>query len=228
MSSILEALKKLEEEKSARRSGMGNLAGKVAKPGRRTRQRSTLLVAGGMLAVAVVSVLVTYIAMNGFSTHRSVRTTGKEPTETSRPGGAEQVPLAAPAPLRDTVSQSGPAHYETIQAIPAPREAPASISRKPVPPVSAGRQISSPPPLDARGQENLALHPERPTPGKPLPSLTVSGIAWQKDNVDRMAVVNATSVREGSTVEGAVVREILPDRVRFSVDGRDVEVFLEK
>lgn len=212
MSSILEALKKLEEEKSTRRNGMGNLAGKVAKTSRRTRQTSALLIAGGMLAVAIVSILVTYVAMNGFSSHRSDRTAGKEQS-----GAA-----------RDGASQAGPPPIETIQIIPTPLAAPAAISRKPAPPVSAGRNASPSPQPDARGQANLAGQSERPTPGKSLPSLTVSGIAWQKDNTNRMAVVNATPVREGSTVEGAMVREILPDRVRFSVDGRDVEVLLEK
>ena len=79
MSSILEALKKLEDEKAARRGGMGNLAGKVAKTGRRPRQAPAWLVPGGMLAVAVVSVLITYFAVTGISSRRSESAPAKKP-----------------------------------------------------------------------------------------------------------------------------------------------------
>ena len=43
-----------------------------------------------------------------------------------------------------------------------------------------------------------------------------------------MAVVNGVPVREGDTVEGATVKEILADRVRFSFNGKEFEVPMEK
>jgi general secretion pathway protein B len=70
--------------------------------------------------------------------------------------------------------------------------------------------------------------PERLVTEAPPLSLTVSGIAWQKENINRMAVVNSTPVREGGMVEGARVKQILPDRVRFSLNGKEFDVLLEK
>ena len=65
MSSILEALKKLEEEKAARRGGIGNIASRVASAGRRPRQGRTLVLPAAMAAVAVVAVIATYAVMGG-------------------------------------------------------------------------------------------------------------------------------------------------------------------
>ena len=60
-----------------------------------------------------------------------------------------------------------------------------------------------------------------------MPKLNVVGIAWQKDNALRLAIVNGVPVREGGVVNGATVREILPDKVRFSVNGKDFDLPLE-
>jgi len=68
-----------------------------------------------------------------------------------------------------------------------------------------------------------------PSPAStPLPTLKVTGIAWQKDNSSRLAVINGSTVAEGGTVEGARVEEIYPDRVRFTMGKRGFEVPLGK
>lgn len=220
MSSILEALKKLEDEKAARRGGMGNLASKVAKTGRRTRQTSMALIAGGMLAVAVVSILATYIAMNGFSGHRDDKSVLKWPAQTSPPPVTPLLPTGASAPPRGSASQTVLLPIETTKVIPGRPGTPAAVTRISGQRTSTGRV--SPP---SAPQETPS---ERTASGKSVPSLTVSGIAWQKDNVNRMAVVNSTPIREEGMVEGAVVKEILPDRVRFSFNGKEFDVSLEK
>jgi general secretion pathway protein B len=56
------------------------------------------------------------------------------------------------------------------------------------------------------------------------PVLKVTGIGWQKDNAARLAVVNGRAVTEGTVVEGARVEEILPDRVRFTINDRSFEI----
>jgi general secretion pathway protein B len=62
--------------------------------------------------------------------------------------------------------------------------------------------------------------------GHSLPTLKVTGIAWQKDSTDRVAVVNGTSVSEGVMVEGARVEKIFQDRVRFSFDQQTFDISL--
>lgn len=63
MSSILEALKKLEEEKAARQSVAGQVVGKVAKSGRRPKQQPKWILPFAMAAVASIAVLFTYLFM---------------------------------------------------------------------------------------------------------------------------------------------------------------------
>jgi general secretion pathway protein B len=220
MSSILEALKKLEDEKAARRGGMGNLAGKVAKTGRRTRQTSMVLIAGGMAAVAVISVLITYIAMNGISSHRDNKPARNEPIQASPPPVAQQLPTGTSAPPRGSAGQTVLLPIEMAKVIPERPGPPATATGKSSQQTASRRLIPPSAPQDT--------HPERAASGKSLPSLTVSGIAWQKDNINRMAVVNSTPVREEGMIEGALVKEILPDRVRFSINGKEFDVSLEK
>jgi hypothetical protein len=198
---------------------MGNLAGKVAKTGRRSRQTSAWLLPGGMLAVAVVSVLITYFAMNGLSSRRNEHPPAKKPQD------VVQIPETRLPPMSIPVTDA-PDHRQTA-----------------LPPEKKTAGISTHPPVTMTGKASPAPHasvvkelPSSPTPLKslsenavtPPPTLTVSGIAWQKDNANRMAVVNSTPVREGGIVEGAAVKEILPDRVRFSLNGKEFEVSLEK
>ena len=67
MSSILEALKKLEEDKAARRGGIGNIAGRVTSTPRRSRMLPTWVWPSAMAAVALCAVLVTFTFMGGFT-----------------------------------------------------------------------------------------------------------------------------------------------------------------
>jgi general secretion pathway protein B len=57
-------------------------------------------------------------------------------------------------------------------------------------------------------------------------AFAVSGIAWNKDSADRLAIVNGQPLTTGSAIAGALVEEILPDRVRFSQEGKTFEVHL--
>jgi general secretion pathway protein B len=54
--------------------------------------------------------------------------------------------------------------------------------------------------------------------------IKVSGIAWQDERRARRAVINGFLMQEGGVVSGARITEILPDRVRFSLDNGVFEV----
>jgi general secretion pathway protein B len=81
-------------------------------------------------------------------------------------------------------------------------------------------QEKSPEPGGSAGQLS------KPSLAPTMPVLILTGIAWQKDSVDRVAVVNGISVTEGMLVGGARVEEIFQDRVRFSFDKRAFDVVL--
>ena len=85
MSSILEALRKLEEEKTARRGGSGSIAGRVTYAGRRSGRKPAWLIPVLTAAVAVVlTVLITYAVMGGFSAQKreTVPVAGVTPAQT--------------------------------------------------------------------------------------------------------------------------------------------------
>ena len=61
-------------------------------------------------------------------------------------------------------------------------------------------------------------------PPPPPPRITVSGIAYNKEPADRLAVINGVPVGEGKAINGVTVEEIQPDRVRFSQGQKSFEV----
>jgi general secretion pathway protein B len=223
MSSILEALKKLEDEKAARRGGLGNIAGKVTASGRRARQKPAWLVPAAMAAIAIAAVLGTYTAMGGFSPRRGATVLLANP--------APPAPNPAIPPLRAaSPDDASSAASRTELAAPARRGATPGVSaaaiQASIAPAAAGNR-SSPLPQPGSQLEKAAAPPPPSSDGQ-LPALNVSGIAWQKDNASRLAVVNGASVTEGATIAGARVDEIFPDRVRFSYRNKSYEIFLGK
>ena len=59
-----------------------------------------------------------------------------------------------------------------------------------------------------------------------VPLLQVNGIAFQPEGSDSVAIVNDNNVTGGSSINGATVEEILKDRVRFDYQGEKIEVLL--
>jgi general secretion pathway protein B len=214
MSSILEALKKLEDEKAARQSGAGHIAGKVVKSGRRAKQHPKWMLPAGMAAVAAVAVLATYILMGGISTRYGTPQPSPSVQRQPESGGTLQrpAPTAAPATIPSA-------------AIPARRKR----SLPPSPATSPAREAPVPAAATRLPQEGAAVQvkpaqPLQPAAATGLPVLQVTGIGWQKDNANRLAIVNGRPVVAGNVVEGAKVEEILPDRVRFSINDRSFEI----
>jgi general secretion pathway protein B len=216
MSSILEALKKLEDEKAARQSGAGHIAGKVVKSGRRPKRRANWMLPAAMASVAAVAVLATYILMGGISPR----------TEKTPPA-----PAVHGQPLSGQLPQPTAPISPTVPTAVRPSTLPAG-GKKPLPPSSspvaakqspAADTVTHPPPAVPTTAAQPAPLPQPAAPPA-LPVLKVTGIGWQKDNANRLAVVNDRPVTEGNVIEGARVEEILPDRVRFSINGRSFEV----
>jgi general secretion pathway protein B len=226
MSSILEALKKLEDEKTARLSGAGNIAGKVVKAGRRPRQRPWWLVPAGMAAVAASAVLVTYLLMSGFSTrNETARTPAVSPPLQPQQAAAPAAALAPP-PLPSPAVADKEIFPEKGGRTASPALPSAALSARQVsPPVATPHQQTE----TRKVEEPVALPPQVTKPGvSDIPALNVSGIAWQKGGAERFAMINGKPVAEGATVDGARVEEIFPDRVRFSFANRTFEVSLGK
>ncbi len=225
MSSILEALKKLEDEKNARLSGTGNIAGKVVKSGRRSGQRPGWLLPAGMTCAAAIAAAATYMLTGVYSTGR-LPVQPSEPAQLSRPQA-----VAVPAPVQPAQTMTVP----PAAPVPAPDLPPAAIRNRTVTTpssqvvrkkamvnVAPQRQIEEP------VKEEKHVNPTPPAALPDLPQFKVTGIGWQKDSAERLAVVNGRAVYEGAVIEGARVQEIFPDRVRFSFADRTFDVTLGK
>jgi general secretion pathway protein B len=240
MSSILKALKKLEEEQSSGRNGNADVArGILMGAPRRTGKPGWVLpvsVAGAAFAAAMLTYL-----MTGGAAPRN-----KEFSPT--------VPMKIMPKAGDGTGQT-----EAFSPASSPRE----LSRKdepstpavPKPPMDRDERIigttlpsgngpsfhlSKTP--DATGRSSVeqdrvqavskptahAAETVQTSQVRSLPTLKVSGIAWQKDGADRLAVVNGMPVTEGMNIGGARVEEIFQDKVRFSFEKRAFDVVVGK
>lgn len=206
MSSILKALKRLEEDRAERMEAPVDIARDILRQPRKRRRSASGLVpalAGGGAVVVVGTLLLLY----GW---QSV-------------GAPEIAAMAEPAAARPAAASES----EVIEVRMAPPPAanvnkPAASSASP-----AGRSAELPvlpsapaAPPAAPPASSVALQ------AAALPHLAVSGIAYQPERQARLAVVNDLPVMEGTVIEGARVEEILEDRVRFSREGSTFEVAL--
>jgi general secretion pathway protein B len=237
MSSILKALKKLEEQKAPRPQYELDLSSGIMRERKAGRHRRWVMPAG-MAAVAIAAALATYAVM---ALHHQADTKENKtkvasaiglslpPQPATAPPSSPDSPAATSientAAVRTTVTgdSTSAATATTANSKPAiltTRQQPKSgKTPKPVPSAAIAEipaaSVASPPP------------PERtdtPASASRIPNLRLSGIAWQKDSANRYAVVNGMAVSQGSTIEGAKIEEILPDKVRFSIGSRNFEV----
>jgi general secretion pathway protein B len=84
------------------------------------------------------------------------------------------------------------------------------------------------PPAETPPAESGRKQPLPQAPEQAETALTLSGIAWNKDSADRLAIINGQPTATGATVSGVVVEEIMPDRVKVNRAGRSFEIFLGK
>lgn len=248
MSSILKALKRLEQSKTLRRECDHDMTwfirGDLNEPV--PRRRWPLILA--LVSVAAIAVVATYSVMTKFAGSTRPLPTGQAESDNkiqsgfrqSAPNQAATVPLPAsqpvPVSVKPSVSEGNHQAKGTKNghgiALPD-----GTVKTKPLSVVSANKgnvqRTSSARPNQRKpdaGSKTSSPSPEpaaiKPAPSREHPALHVGGIAWQKDSSSPMAIVNGTPVAEGSTVGGARVEKIYQERVRFSCQGRSFEVGL--
>jgi general secretion pathway protein B len=240
MSYILDALKKLEHEKSrkSRGDGMINITGALFE-NERPKSSGT---AGWKIALAVmVAVLVTFAATRQFfqpgkglgnSSPRHAT-----PAPQTPPVKIETAPVPSVPPVVQV--QETPPVVPPVPASPAQVTAviPSVKSTKPQKVVvqavattatatasedsATGLTIQE---LRKRQKEQKSQElPTEQTIAAPA-DIKLSGIAWQEERRARRAVVNGFLVHEGGVVSGAKITDIFQDRVRFSQSGKSFEI----
>ncbi|MBT1076651.1 hypothetical protein [Geobacter grbiciae] len=211
MSLILDALRKMEQERKARQGGgidirpdvLGHT--RIESAGRSWGSKPFILVAAGIVLLAA-----------GVGTGIVL----KKGTEGEKPEQSRSVDRNRPLPVEEVTPVTVPSPPPLT---PTPTEAPpAAIPAKPAAPPAP---VAAPAPAPKPVQHSVAA--EQPAPSEyPGANLTVSGIAWQEERSLRRAVVNGNLVGEGAEVAGARVVEIGERRVKFSQGGRTISVSL--
>ena len=213
MSVILDALKKLEQEKASTRSGPVDIVPEMVKS-REPRVRNVRWLIAVLITGAVaVTAVVTMFAMGGFTASKQLPVPLASGPEASLPE-----PLPAPQagkPVSEPAVHSGN------------NPEPVVIQRNPVPQAEPVMTPTANPQHQRR--QSRAVTVERfdeapPVTGSSSSALKVSGIAWQDERTDRRAVVNGVLAAEGEVIEGARIVAIHQDKVRFSRDGRTFDV----
>lgn len=236
MSSILKALKKLEEEKVARNPESLNINAELLTGGGASKGTSVFksVTFGVLLAVCGASAMYFYMKKGAAPAPAPIPSVSSAlPAGTA---GSEQVKNTPPLPVptaRIVTEKIKPAAPLIVGKQPAAvQEKPAKIktqtqiqtAKAPTKPAAAS--------IAPRGDEQAKTVTVLPktsaaTPAAQLPALKVSGIAYQ-DGVDSVAMINGVTASNGSVVEGARVDRILRDRVQFSYGAEKFEIQLGK
>lgn len=227
MSSILKALKKLEDEKSVSKPGQIPIDSRIL------QDRSPKGIPRAVVGLLVIIVL----AGGSGTTYLLMKQKHPEKTVT---------PHTIPAPIAASLEkQSGVSvlpvndleKNKTIQIHQKPvlQSSKAKAEMENVSRPAYSSTVSTKSPIETQHASKpvdtvrtIEAPHSSPTNTIIRPVLTVNGIAFQEGSGDNMAVINGTTVTRGSEIEGAKVEEIQNDRVRFSQNGERFEIILNK
>lgn len=213
MSYILDALKKIEHEKS-KKAGPG---GRLNISGDLFQERNRPAVGIGIWKIVLLIAAVSLVT--GAATWFLLPGKGAKSIAVVRPAvppspASVSPPVMTPAVPPPVQSQSAP--------VAAPPVQPATpVQAMPENTANAGDEEDSP--REARRLKNR-ITPQPPSTYQKQSIQTVqapadiklSGIAWQDERSARRVVINGFLFKEGAVVSGAKIIDIQADRVRFS------------
>lgn len=228
MSLILDALRKMEQERKVRRGTPLNLRPEVL------RYRAEVKPRQGKPYLAASVALLLLAAGGGAGFLLKGQIWQKLAQLPAQEVPAKVAPETAPAPPAAVVTEpapppatAAPANAPMAPPVTAPVQGSAAQDAAPAPVAAAAEHDALPPkrlrkaasaitplPVSAGTQEGQGA----------IPDITVSGIAWQEERSLRRAVLNGTLVAEGAEVSGARVVEIKENRVRLSRGGQIFDV----
>jgi general secretion pathway protein B len=229
MSYILDALKKLEHEKSrkSRSDGMINISGALFE----NERPNTTETAGWKIVLAVtVAVIMTFAATWLF--FQSGKGRGSSPPRSVRIVTAP-VPAETPiVPVQETPPAVPPVPASSAQVTAA---RPSAKSAKPqkvvVQAADTNATVTEDSAVELTNQELRKRQKEQKSQELPTDQtiaapadIKLSGIAWQEERRSRRAVVNGFLMQEGGIVSGTKITDIFQDRVRFSLSGKSFEI----
>lgn len=212
MSFILKALKKLENEKSARKTARVEIDSAILAPDSSSFSSPR---SGGKWMI------ITLVLLAGAGTIYFFMHKDSSSFTEARKVAPQSAPAAQTPPVAQTIQQPAERPDQEGARINTPVGQPAPTRQKEPEkrPERAHVQKDFAPPSEPEHRASFV---------PALQALTVNGIALQDDPAESMAVVNGALVKTGMTVGGALVDRIYLDRVRFKGNGGTFEVYLSK
>ena len=245
MSSILKAMRKIEQDQRNRQPGLPDLR---LDQGRSPSEKTNLrpLISGMLLGAAVVGgILILAFAVARFQQppETTIVAENREAVSPAIPqdkntSPVDTQPRTQPQHTAEPVPAPQPTAMPQPRAVPQPTVLPVSPQKltpsRPAktvdtvkPAVAEPRPVSRPRPVTEESIAKQQPAPLQAPVGRTLPegiNLVVTQIFPQADPVNSMAVVNDLPVMIGTQIDGAVVKDILPDRVLFQVGDTDYSV----
>jgi len=220
MSSILKALKKLENDRSLSKPNHQRIDDKILQDGSSARLSRTA-VALVAIALFVCGSGATFVYMKRTVTDEVAarQSTLSRTASDSQPQNRVITP-----PVLPPTSAPPPLSPKTI-ALPGLQDhlpmdpAKASNAKQPVKPAEIAPEFDSKP---------VTAPSPAPKGVVSRPILTINGIAFQDGGSENLAVINGITVSSGTLIEGVMVEDIQKDRVRFSQGGEKFEIILNK
>ena len=210
MSSILKALRRLEEERARKSHAAPEVAASLLRRGPRRRSTSPWIWPTVITVVAGVVVGLLWSWRPILVTNHVV-TPVAPPVTVSRAATASR---GGAVIIEEVIDQRRPILLPPSVPVSAPKPLPAKINS---PPQKVKSEVSSP---SEANKPVTAFIEERQSP-------VVSAIAWQEDSSARMAVVDGLPVMTGEFVGSARVQEILRDRILFTEAGMLFTVYID-
>lgn len=224
MSSILKALKKLEDERGASRPDTLKIDSDILRSESSQRFSTTGVVLAALLLFAGGSVA-TYMFMKQdtlpFKLNNIVSEKIQSPSKSQTPAATD----VKTEKLPDNVEIVPARKAESVKTTISKPQMKALAS---VPEQSRTLQLNS----DIKHTDHKIIRNEMTVQpqiaSKTVPVLRVNGIAFQEGVSDSVAVVNGIPVSAGSVIEGVKVEVIQKNRVRFNYNGETFEIQLGK
>ncbi|HEY3425135.1 MAG TPA: general secretion pathway protein GspB [Negativicutes bacterium] len=224
MSSILKALKKLEDEKTIRKPNTLHINSEILRDATQSRSFFTVVLVAAVIFLG-----------GGGTAYLIIKPSAEVSATRKDQDSTALTPFSTTAEI--TQQQEQPEITKT-KKVPAPQIQPLQKNKATVSPavvIPRKPLIKTEPQQDKPAIKKTAVSVQpllklanRPMPINETPALKVNGIAFQEESADRVAVVNGVTVSNGSVVEGVHVDDIQRDRIRFSFGGEKFDIGLGK
>jgi len=239
MSLILDALRKLDREKSSRRNGTINIAAEILRPYLPPPRKRVWIYFTAVFLTAVATAAITYAVISKTPPPAAINPAASSLQVPPAPLSREPVRHARDVIIRDPGKVQAP--IETKR--PAETKKPAEIT-KPTESKEHPVEVKIPPPSPSEEKisseviskeapvvpGDMRKPPEQTPRGSAVTaaSLRLSGIVWSEEPSKRLAVINGMVTTEGYVFEGVKVMEIHPDHVLLLLNDQPFELSLNK